>query len=163
FLPDCWFDHSPPGPYRPMTRDCCAALPRRLVLSALPLALALLTLGWYPVAPRAAERTAPATAPGSFDQVIRPFLAKHCLSCHGEQKQSGSLALHQANANSVQDDRTTWESVLEKLRGGEMPPKKKPQPSADEKKAVLAWIEAELAKTACTGPIDPGRVTLRRL
>ncbi len=146
-----------------MTRDRCATPLRRLVLAAASLGLALLIWGWSPVAPRAAERTAPATAPGSFDQVVRPFLAKHCLSCHNEEKQSGSLALHRANASSVQDDRTTWESVLEKLRANEMPPKKKPQPTADEKKAVLTWLEAELTKTACTGPIDPGRVTLRRL
>src|ERR671933_616796 len=49
------------------------------------------------------------------------------------------------------------------LPAGLIPLKKKSQPAADEKKAVLTWLDAELAKTACTGPIDPGRVTLRRL
>jgi hypothetical protein len=53
--------------------------------------------------------------------------------------------------------------VRERLNQGEMPPKKKPQPSMDEKKAFLAWLDGALASSACTAPIDPGRVTLRRL
>jgi Protein of unknown function (DUF1592)/Protein of unknown function (DUF1588)/Protein of unknown function (DUF1587)/Protein of unknown function (DUF1585)/Protein of unknown function (DUF1595) len=53
--------------------------------------------------------------------------------------------------------------VLEKLQTGEMPPKKKRQPTADEKKAFLGWLETALAKSACTTAPNPGRVTLRRL
>lgn len=99
----------------------------------------------------------------SYDQVAKPFLAKHCLSCHGPDKQAGSLSFSKADANSLQDDRPTWENVLLRVKHNEMPPKKLPQPSTDEKKAFLTWLEAELAKSACSGPIDPGRVTLRRL
>src|SRR6478609_888838 len=150
-----------------MTRVCHTAPHRRLALRTLPPAVALVAWAWFAAAPRAADKPSLATptpaASGSFSQVVQPFLAKHCVSCHGATKQSGSLALHKADANSIQDDRPTWETVLEKLKAGEMPPKKKPQPSADQKKVVVAWLEGALAKSACTGPVDPGRVTLRRL
>src|SRR4051794_18873469 len=64
---------------------------------------------------------------GSFDQVAKPFLTKHCVSCHDAKKHSGDLVLHTAQASSIQDDRPTWESVLERLKLNEMPPKKQPQ------------------------------------
>jgi hypothetical protein len=100
---------------------------------------------------------------GSFESVAKPFLAKHCVGCHGGNKPSGSLSLAKADANSLRDDRETWEAVRDKLTQGEMPPKKKPQPSPDDKKSFLAWLDDGLAATACTTPADPGRVTLRRL
>jgi hypothetical protein len=99
----------------------------------------------------------------SFETVAKPFLAKHCITCHGGNKPSGSLSLSKADAKSLREDRDSWEAVREKLTQGEMPPKKKPQPSTDEKKAFLAWLDDALAATACTTPADPGRVTLRRL
>src|SRR5439155_22353037 len=61
------------------------------------------------------------------------------------------------------EDRSTWDSVLERVRANEMPPPKQPRPDATETKAFLSAVEAELAKAVCTGPTDPGRVTIRRL
>jgi mono/diheme cytochrome c family protein len=148
-----------------MTRVSLPILSRWLTLRAVPPGLVVLVWAWFATAPRAADKsaTAPVAPVTVFTQVVRPFLAKHCVSCHGPMKQSGSLALHDKSADSVQDDRPMWESMLEKLKASEMPPPKKPQPTADEKKAVVAWIEAALAQSKCTGPVDPGRVTLRRL
>jgi hypothetical protein len=144
----------------------CTMLHRWFALRILPVALGVLVWGGWAAAPRAADQSTAVARPAAtlaLTQVVQPFLAKYCTDCHGEKKQSGSLALHKVNADSVQEDRPAWETVLEKLRAGEMPPKKKPQPSMEEKKAVMAWLEGELAKSVCTGPIDPGRVTLRRL
>ena len=36
-------------------------------------------------------------------------------------------------------------------------------PSREEAAAIGEWIEAELARTVCSGPVNPGRVTIRRL
>jgi mono/diheme cytochrome c family protein len=147
-----------------MTRDR-TALSRRPTLRIVTVALGALAWGWWASAPQAADQSLSPKSPAAtaFSQVVQPFLAKHCISCHGEQKQNGSLALDKVTADSVQDDRPTWETLLEKLKSGEMPPKKRPQPTMEEKKSVIAWLEGELAKSACTGPVDPGRVTLRRL
>ena len=39
---------------------------------------------------------ASAVAPAGFEQMIKPFLKKNCIRCHGEKKQKGKLALHDA-------------------------------------------------------------------
>ncbi|MFO0811094.1 MAG: DUF1592 domain-containing protein [Gemmataceae bacterium] len=113
------------------------------------------------VAPGMLRAEPPATALDRMPNSIKGFVAKHCISCHGPMKQSGSLALHSIQA--IADDRTTWESVLERVRANEMPPPKQPRPDAAERKSFLADLEGELAKVVCGGTVDPGRVTLRRL
>src|SRR4051812_6317939 len=98
---------------------------RRPALRLLPLTLVTCAWVWFAAAPRAADKPATAAASMSLDAVAKPFIAKYCVSCHGPAKQSGNLALHKAEAASVQDDRPSWESVLERLKLNEMPPKKK--------------------------------------
>src|ERR1051325_1525736 len=44
-----------------------------------------------------------------------------------------------------------------------MPPKEKPQPTAEEKKQLLAWVRGFLDAEARARAGDPGRVPLRRL
>ncbi|MBX7103118.1 MAG: DUF1592 domain-containing protein [Gemmataceae bacterium] len=87
-----------------------------------------------------------------------------CVECHGPAKQSGSMSLHQhMTPDSVSKDRATWESVVERVRNREMPPKDKPQPTELQRKAMIEWIEGQLAKSDCGGTVKPGRVTIRRL
>ena len=109
----------------------------------------------------------PATAPpedATFKTKILPFLQKYCLECHNGNKAAGGLTLEgfQSEAHA-RKDRKTWATVQHVLTAGEMPPKKKAQPSKDEKEFVTNWIETTLTKVDCTGPKDPGRVTIRRL
>jgi mono/diheme cytochrome c family protein len=134
-----------------------ACLDRRWLLGLVPMTLIVCAwVGFAADPPKAASA-------GTFDQVAKPFITKYCVSCHGPEKHSGELTLHMAKASSVENDRPAWESVLERLKLGEMPPKKKPQPEPAEKKAFIAWLESELAKSACTTGPNPGRVTMRRL
>src|SRR4029077_17979519 len=44
-----------------------------------------------------------------------------------------------------------------------MPPKKRPQPSAEETGPVLAWLESYVARIDRAAGSDPGRVIIRRL
>ncbi len=94
-------------------------------------------------------------------EVLQTYLTKNCVACHGPAKQSGSLSLH--SVKPVGEDRATWEAVLERVRAGEMPPSEVPRPDAVATKSFLSGVESELAKVACNGSGDPGRVTLRRL
>ncbi|MEE1544544.1 MAG: DUF1587 domain-containing protein, partial [Alphaproteobacteria bacterium] len=60
----------------------------------------------------------------------------------------------------------TWEKVYDMLHRREMPPEKKPQPADEELVLLVEFIDAELAKFDCSDPavpVNPGRVTLRRL
>src|SRR5690606_11593582 len=57
-----------------------------------------------------------------------------------------------------------WEIVLERLEAAEMPPEDaRPQPTADERKAVAAWIRAVRKREADRNAGDPGVVLARRL
>jgi len=106
--------------------------------------------------------TALAAAP-SFTEAGAPFLEKHCVSCHGKDKQKGDLALHEFRDDaSVLRARKRWRAVIANVQSGDMPPEEKKQPSKDERQQFLAAVNAIFAK-ADAGRPDPGRLTLRRL
>ena len=56
-----------------------------------------------------------------------------------------------------------WEQAATKLRKGLMPPKGSPAPLADDRDAVVAWMEERFATASASQAIEPGRVTMRRL
>src|SRR5437660_4626105 len=66
-----------------------------------------------------------------FAQAVRPFIQKNCQSCHNTNLPSGSVDLQQmlAAANSLVEQRDTWQNVAYVLRSRQMPPKTAPQPS----------------------------------
>ena len=67
------------------------------------------------------------------------------------------------NLRAVLRDRGTWERVIQTVRSGEMPPKKrKAQPDTEVRTHLVGWIERTLFPIDPSRP-DPGRVTLRRL
>jgi hypothetical protein len=98
-----------------------------------------------------------------YERALQPFLNRYCNACHGPTKQSAELTFHNKKPDSLQNDRLTWDKVVERLEKSEMPPKGKPQPAADEKQAAIVWIKSETAKANCEKSTPPGRVTLRRL
>lgn len=99
----------------------------------------------------------------SYEAHIQPLLGKYCYDCHGDEKQKADLNLQTfKTVADIAKDPKTWEHVLTQIRTQEMPPKKKPQPTAEEARLLLTWIEHELFHIDCDNP-DPGRVTIRRL
>lgn len=114
------------------------------------------------IALSASRGQAPAT--DTFVRDVQPFVQKHCVFCHDAKKESGGLDLTAfKNTSGAVQQREVWETVKERLAAREMPPKKRPQPAAEEINKVIAWIDRELARAAATMPRSPGRVTLRRL
>lgn len=140
--------------------------PLRRSAAFLAFALALYANGHVAPTPvEAAPAPKKAAADPTFGQKIQPFLRTYCTDCHNGTKQAGGLALDvYRNEAHARKDRLTWEEVRKRIAAGDMPPKKhKAQPSKGEKELVLNWVETTLTKVDCTGPRDPGRVTLRRL
>jgi mono/diheme cytochrome c family protein len=98
----------------------------------------------------------------SFAGMVKPFLETNCYACHSDGLQSGGLNLESfKTAESAMADRAHWQHVLEKLQTSQMPPAGMPQPPAADRKAVIDWVTAELARTEPKA--SPGRVTARRL
>jgi hypothetical protein len=107
----------------------------------------------------------PKAAVDEFSKEVTPFLKKYCYRCHGPKRQEEGLELHKfTSTESMLAGRKKWESIFEMIELEAMPPEDaKPKPTAAERKQVLEWLEGKLFHLDCTGPRDPGRVTIRRL
>ncbi|MBM3792614.1 MAG: DUF1592 domain-containing protein [Acidobacteria bacterium] len=111
---------------------------RRTILPALGL-LSLLGIAWI----QAAEN-APAALEPAFAKSVAPFLKKNCLQCHNTETAVAGVRLEALNASLEDRHLTIWEHVEKKIADGSMPPKGLPQPSAEERKAVIEWITRAL-------------------
>lgn len=95
---------------------------------------------------------------------IKPILDEFCLTCHSTAKHKGDFDLEQhTSAAGIQRHPNVWQHVLEQIGDREMPPKDKPQPSAEQKAQLVAWIRGSLDAFALKYAGDPGPVVLRRL
>ncbi|MFM8274888.1 MAG: DUF1549 domain-containing protein, partial [Gemmata sp.] len=95
--------------------------------------------------------------PPDFDKQIAPLLAARCLDCHSGPKPKGGLDLARkaGAAGAVVAGKPAAGALWERVRSGEMPPKK-PLPAA-EQKLLREWIEG--GARWGTDPIDPFRLT----
>ena len=95
---------------------------------------------------------------------LRPFLEKNCFACHGREKQKGDLSLEAyKDAGAIREDRDVWEEVIRSVQTGEMPPKNRPRPDAEQADAAIRAVDELLARVDCSDPREVGRVTIRRL
>lgn len=122
---------------------------------------ALIVIGVLAVSASAAESpelTARFAAHG------RAFVSKHCLECHGEKEPKADLSLFADNdASSVTKRRAVWESVIEMVSSGQMPPPEKPRPDTGDIEKFVAVVNAVFDDHDLHAKPDPGRVTVRRL
>jgi hypothetical protein len=100
----------------------------------------------------------------TFPKEGTAFLQKHCLSCHGEKKQRGDIALHTFKDDaSLLKNRKLWQSILRVVKAGEMPPEEKPRPATPELEAFLKSVNMVFDQADAKAKPDPGRVVTRRL
>ncbi len=93
----------------------------------------------------------------------RGTVDRYCVTCHNQRLATADLKLDEADIANPGAGAEIWEKVVRKLRTGMMPPPNMPQPSMDDRRALLSWLETSLDKAAAAKP-NPGRTeTLRRL
>jgi len=95
---------------------------------------------------------------------VHGFLDKHCFTCHDADANKGGLNL--AAATFTPDDpknAALWVKVHDRVRDGEMPPKKKPRPEAAELASFLDIIARPLIAADLAREARDGRSTWRRL
>src|SRR5262245_57239669 len=103
------------------------------------------------------------TTSGEFRREIRPILEKYCFDCHADGANKGNVALDEFKSEQeTLGNRDLWWRALKNLRAGNMPPAKKPQPTAEEKEQIARWIKGSVFRLDSQDP-DPGHVTIRRL
>lgn len=108
---------------------------------------------------------------GEYTRRIRPILQKYCFECHGGPKPKGSLRLDSLAPDfGMVKSAAAWKEVnvrvASKTPDDAMPPKEKPQPTADEVKALREWIGTKLTVAAAADAASQaaeGRAQMRRL
>jgi hypothetical protein len=119
---------------------------------------AILTAGLLIAGSRAVR---PQEAP-AFESAVVPILRQTCTQCHNENLASGSVNLKPLERReSFSSQREQWETVLRKLKTGEMPPPAVQKPAGLA--SMIRAIEIELDRLDRNTKPDPGRVTARRL
>ena len=98
-----------------------------------------------------------------YEKEIVPILATYCFDCHTDGIEKGDFAMDQfEDLEKHLDDKKHWLPIWNNLRSQIMPPSEEDQPSTEEKKKLVAWIENAVFKLDPDQP-DPGRVIIRRL
>jgi len=94
----------------------------------------------------------------------QPLFNEYCQKCHSGKKPKGDFEIGSLSQDfSDRKNREKWLAVLDKLRSGEMPPKSKPHPPAEDVQALVAWIDAHAGVAEAARRAAEGRVVLRRL
>ena len=102
-----------------------------------------------------------AIQPGQTPQ--RALLDRYCVGCHNERAKTAGLTLDAMDTAKVGDSAASWEKVVRKLRGGQMPPASLPKPDEAARDAFVSWLETELDRASAASP-NPGRTeTFHRL
>ena len=101
----------------------------------------------------------------TYDQHVKTTLSAYCMDCHGADEPEAALNLARFDIDSVDVSEATdvWARVLEMVESGEMPPEQEAQPTAEEKKQLVTWLESALESVDCRKISQPGRVTIRKL
>ena len=98
-----------------------------------------------------------------FRKDIEPILKEYCYDCHGDGENKGQVAFDEFKSDAARlGDHDFWLRALKNVRAGIMPPPRKAQPSAEQKRQLEQWIKSAVFLTDPQNP-DPGRVTVRRL
>ncbi|HJT32660.1 MAG TPA: DUF1592 domain-containing protein [Pirellulales bacterium] len=134
----------------------------------LPLLLLLVSVASADEQPTGNQRTAEHAAQAARDKTYRdqvqPLLAKYCIACHGGGEPEADVAFDKlVEPAAAIGQKDAWLKAREYLRSELMPPKGEQQPTPAERKAMIAWIEAQFLGVDCSLARDPGRVTIRRL
>ncbi len=90
-----------------------------------------------------------------------PFLEQHCYDCHDSETKKGGLDLTSLGTDYQKTDlMAKWVRIHDRVNAGEMPPpKKKSQPTAEEKQAFLG----AMAKSLTDADVATKGVLVRRL
>ena len=97
----------------------------------------------------------------TFEKTVVPFLEDYCLDCHDSATKKGNLSLEKLAPDLFDTDKLEiWRMVRDQLHFRDMPPKKKDQPTAAERQAVLSWLRVELLKTQTPQAATAERLSL---
>ena len=81
-----------------------------------------------------------------YQDKIKPLMEKYCTSCHGPEKMKSGIRVDLLTSVFEERHLKLWQEIRKELDENEMPPEKKPQPSASERQALIAFIDGGIKK-----------------
>ena len=101
----------------------------------------------------------------TFQEQMRPFLVRYCVSCHGPDQQKADLRLDQLDPDMIHgSDADMWQEVLDLLNVSEMPPPEaKVQPTRVERQGIVDALTLALRQAMEDKRSTGGQNVLRRL
>lgn len=100
----------------------------------------------------------------NYDKQILPLIEKHCVKCHGPEKQKGKFRIDTLGKKLAEGESAGfWHEVLDQLNEGEMPPAEESQLSPKELNTFTIWLESGLKQAAAKRTSTGGRQMMRRM
>ncbi|MEL7264363.1 MAG: DUF1592 domain-containing protein, partial [Planctomycetota bacterium] len=92
------------------------------------------------------------------------FLAKHCIQCHGDEKQKADRRFDNLpdQIENV-DDLQRYQEIVDQLNLRTMPPEGSPQPTANERAKIISQLTQQITSARSTLNAPGGHSALRRL
>jgi hypothetical protein len=100
---------------------------------------------------------------GEFTTSIRPRIATYCLSCHDRQHHKHDVVLEDLGAPIDQGNLPRWTDVRNVLDVSSMPPDDEPQPTAEERDRLIAWIRSGMDRFHDDRTETNGNTLVRRI
>ncbi len=114
-----------------------------------------------PASPANASETALFTR---YNTQVAPLITKYCAECHNATKKKGKIRLDEPlDAAKFMGDIEKWETLLEQVSTGQMPPEDKPRPDQKDVDTLVHWTTETVAWADNKRPKDAGYVLPRRL
>ena len=105
-----------------------------------------------------------ASSMAGADELTSTFLQKHCIRCHGSEKQKADRRFDTLPERIRKlDDLERYQEVVDQLNLANMPPEKEPQPPAEERARAIAQLTGKLTAARAELNTSGGHSALRRL
>lgn len=103
-------------------------------------------------------------AVATAESPVDAFFSQHCYECHDEDAKKGDFDLTGLPMDFGDPASfARWVKVFDRIETGEMPPKKKPRPPADQQLLVTNWLKTGLVDAEKQRLAGEPRTGLRRL
>jgi hypothetical protein len=79
-----------------------------------------------------------------FREDIKPLLSKYCFDCHGSKKAKAGIRVDYLDGSLPDKEVRHWETIRKQLLDKKMPPEDERQPSKDERRSMVDWVDSAL-------------------
>lgn len=97
-----------------------------------------------------AQSESDASVPPQGDRAaqFQELLTRHCARCHGPSEQKGEIRFDQLDELAEGERASLLGRIRDALAFEEMPPDDEPQPSVDERRLLIEWVEGQFDRAA---------------